>query len=63
MMWLAHPAPKGLSSTSKDSTLQLEFNYLSFLTGDPNYSMESMKVLENLKSLPKVERLVPIYIR
>ncbi|CAA2983118.1 mannosyl-oligosaccharide 1,2-alpha-mannosidase MNS3 [Olea europaea subsp. europaea] len=58
----AHPAPDGLSSTSEVSTLQLEFNYLSSLTGDPKYSLESMKVLEHLKTLPKVEGLVPIYI-
>lgn len=58
----AHPAPDGMSSTSEVSTLQLEFNYLSSLTGDPKYSTESMKVLEHLKTLPKVEGLVPIYI-
>ncbi|KVH89422.1 mannosyl-oligosaccharide 1,2-alpha-mannosidase MNS3 [Cynara cardunculus var. scolymus] len=58
----AHAAPDGLSSTSEASTLQLEFNYLSFLTGDPKYSFESMKVLEHMKTLPKVEGLVPIYI-
>lgn len=58
----AHPAPDGLSSTSEVSTLQLEFNYLSTLSGDPKYSMKAMKVLEHLKSLPKVEGLVPIYI-
>ncbi|KAM7524988.1 hypothetical protein LguiA_014890 [Lonicera macranthoides] len=58
----AHPAPGEVSSTSEVSTLQLEFNYLSFLTGDPKYSLESMKVLEHMKTLPKVEGLVPIYI-
>nr|GEZ51660.1 mannosyl-oligosaccharide 1,2-alpha-mannosidase MNS3 [Tanacetum cinerariifolium] len=58
----AHAAPDGLSSTSEASTLQLEFNYLSYLTGDPKYSVESMKVLEHMKTLPKVEGLVPIYI-
>ncbi|XP_059665383.1 mannosyl-oligosaccharide 1,2-alpha-mannosidase MNS3 [Cornus florida] len=58
----AHPAPGGLSSTSEVSTLQLEFNYLSSLTGDPKYSSESMKVLEHLKTLQKVEGLTPIYI-
>lgn len=59
----AHPAPDGTSSTSEVSTLQLEFNYLSFLTGDPKYSIESMKVLKHIKTLPKVDGLVPIYIR
>ncbi|KAK9055959.1 hypothetical protein SSX86_027046 [Deinandra increscens subsp. villosa] len=58
----AHSAPDGLSSTSEASTLQLEFNYLSFLTGEPKYSFEAMKVLEHMKTLPKIEGLVPIYI-
>ena len=60
---LAHPAPGGLSSTSEVSTLQLEFNYLTEVTGDLKYSLEAMKVLEHMKTLPKVEGLVPIYIR
>lgn len=58
----AHPAPDGQSSTSEVSTLQLEFNYLSTVSGDPKYGVEAMKVLEHLKTLPKVEGLVPIYI-
>lgn len=59
----AHAAPDGLSSTSEVSTLQLEFNYLSKVSGDPSYGLEAMKVFEHLKTLPKVEGLVPIYIR
>ncbi|GER24591.1 Mannosyl-oligosaccharide 1,2-alpha-mannosidase [Striga asiatica] len=58
----AHPAPDGLSSTAEVSTLQLEFNYLSALTGDRKYAVESMKVLEHMKTLHKVKGLVPIYI-
>ncbi|KAM7255877.1 hypothetical protein ACFE04_011618 [Oxalis oulophora] len=58
----AHPAPGGLSSTSEVSTLQLEFNYLSLVSGDPKYGVEAMKVLEYMKTLPKTEGLVPIYI-
>ncbi|XP_016460287.2 mannosyl-oligosaccharide 1,2-alpha-mannosidase MNS3 [Nicotiana tabacum] len=58
----AHPAPDGLSSTAEVATLQLEFNYLSYLTGDAKYSIEAMKVLQHIKTLPKVEGLVPIYI-
>lgn len=58
----AHSAPDGLSSTSEVSTLQLEFNYLSDVSGDQKYSLEAMKVLEHMKTLPKVEGLVPIYI-
>lgn len=59
----AHPAPGGLSSTSEVSTLQLEFNYLSSVSGDQKYSLEAMKVLDHIKTLPKIEGLVPIYIR
>ncbi|KAB2637198.1 mannosyl-oligosaccharide 1,2-alpha-mannosidase MNS3-like [Pyrus ussuriensis x Pyrus communis] len=58
----AHPAPDGLSSTSEVSTLQLEFNYLSSVSGDPKYTVESMKVLEHIQTLPKVEGLIPIFI-
>ncbi|KAJ6423562.1 hypothetical protein OIU84_024517 [Salix udensis] len=58
----AHRAPDGLSSTAEVSTVQLEFNYLSTVSGDPRYSIEAMKVLEHIKDLPKVEGLVPIYI-
>lgn len=59
----AHPASGGgLSSTSEVSTLQLEFNYLSAVSGDPKYSVKAMKVLEHIKTLPKVEGLVPIFI-
>ncbi|XP_022978355.1 mannosyl-oligosaccharide 1,2-alpha-mannosidase MNS3-like isoform X1 [Cucurbita maxima] len=58
----AYAAPGGLSSTSEVSTLQLEFNYLSTVSGDPKYSVAAMKVLEHMKNLPKVEGLVPIYI-
>ncbi|CAN6446383.1 unnamed protein product [Victoria cruziana] len=58
----AHPAPDGLSSTSEVATLQLEFSYLSNISGDPKYNAEAMKVFEHIKNLPKVEGLVPIYI-
>ena len=58
-----HPAPGGLSSTSEVSTLQLEFNYLSSVSGDQKYSSEAMKALDHIKTLPKTEGLVPIYIR
>ncbi|KAG9448017.1 hypothetical protein H6P81_014145 [Aristolochia fimbriata] len=58
----AHPAPDGLSSTAEVSSLQLEFNYLSSVSGDPRYTTEAMKVLEHFRTLPKVQGLVPIYI-
>lgn len=59
----AHAAPGGLSSTSEVSTLQLEFNYLSSISGDQKYGLEAMKVMDHIKTLPKIEGLVPIYIR
>jgi mannosyl-oligosaccharide alpha-1,2-mannosidase len=59
----AHPAPDGLSSTSEVTSVQLEFWYLSKISGDPKYGKAAMKVLEHFKTLPKVEGLVPIYIR
>jgi len=59
----AQPAPGGLSSTSEVSTVQLEFNYLSSVSGDQKYGLEAMKVMEHMKTLPKFEGLVPIYIR
>lgn len=59
----AHAAPGGLSSTSEVSTVQLEFNYLSSISGDEKYGLEAMKVMDHMKTLPKHEGLVPIYIR
>ncbi|XP_044967709.1 mannosyl-oligosaccharide 1,2-alpha-mannosidase MNS3 isoform X2 [Hordeum vulgare subsp. vulgare] len=58
----AHASPDGLSSTSEATTLQLEFSYLSRISGDPKYDSETMKVLEHMRTLPTVEGLVPIYI-
>ncbi|KAL6864893.1 hypothetical protein ACP4OV_016044 [Aristida adscensionis] len=58
----AHAAPDGLSSTSEASTLQLEFSYLSRISGDPKYDKEAMKVFEHMRTLPTVEGLVPIFI-
>ncbi|KAF9621641.1 hypothetical protein IFM89_025373 [Coptis chinensis] len=57
-----HPAPDGLSSTAEVSSVQLEFNYLSSVSNDSKYGVEAMKVFEHIRSLPKVEGLVPIYI-
>ena len=58
----AHPAPDGLSSTSEVTSVQLEFWYLSQISGDPKYGEAEMKVFEHFKTLPKLEGLVPIYI-
>ncbi|KAJ7515559.1 hypothetical protein O6H91_22G018200 [Diphasiastrum complanatum] len=61
---VAHPAKfdGGASSTSEAATLQLELWYLSKVTGDPKYGKAAMDVLEHLKTLPKVEGLVPIFL-
>ncbi|KAG0205917.1 mannosyl-oligosaccharide alpha-1,2-mannosidase [Mortierella sp. GBA30] len=52
----------GISSTSEVSTLQLEFKYLSFLTGDDKYWRVAENVILKMKELPTVDGLVPIYI-
>eukprot|EP00040_Diaphanoeca_grandis_P019645 m.103913 g.103913 ORF g.103913 m.103913 type:complete len:653 (+) comp27528_c0_seq1:133-2091(+) len=50
------------SSTSEVTTIQLEFRELSRLTGDPKYDDAVTKVMLHVKSLPKTEGLVPIFI-
>lgn len=61
----AHPAYNdgGASSTAEVATLQMEFWYLSQLSGDPKYGEAAMKVFEHIKGLDKEEGLVPIFIR
>lgn len=60
----AHPAGTdgGASSTSEVTTLQLEFGYLSEVSGNPKYRAAAMHVLEHFRDLSKMEGLVPIYI-
>eukprot|EP00252_Welwitschia_mirabilis_P005232 TRINITY_DN1572_c0_g2_i1.p1 TRINITY_DN1572_c0_g2~~TRINITY_DN1572_c0_g2_i1.p1 ORF type:complete len:639 (-),score=131.96 TRINITY_DN1572_c0_g2_i1:197-2077(-) len=58
----ARPAPDGLSSTAEVTSLQLEFWYLSKVSGDSKYNEMAMKVLEHFNTLSKKEGLVPIYI-
>eukprot|EP00249_Psilotum_nudum_P017275 c26246_g1_i1 orf=480-2450(-) len=60
----AHPAgfDGGASSTSEVTTLQLEFLYLSKVSGDPKYGKAAMSVLEHFRQLPKLDGLVPIYV-
>ncbi|KAI5055411.1 hypothetical protein GOP47_0028932 [Adiantum capillus-veneris] len=60
----AHPAvgDGGASSTSEATTLELEFGYLSEVSGDPKYGAAAMCVLQHFKDLPKTDGLVPIYI-
>ncbi|KAH7285588.1 hypothetical protein KP509_33G035500 [Ceratopteris richardii] len=60
----AHPAGTdgGACSTSEATTLQLEFGYLTEVSGDAKYGKAAMRVLEHIKGLPKTDGLVPIYI-
>ncbi|KAF9940019.1 mannosyl-oligosaccharide alpha-1,2-mannosidase [Mortierella alpina] len=52
----------GISSTSEVATLQLEFKYLSYLTGDDKYWRAAEDVVLKIKELPSVDGLVPIFI-
>eukprot|EP00037_Helgoeca_nana_P002037 m.31449 g.31449 ORF g.31449 m.31449 type:complete len:627 (+) comp12321_c0_seq1:65-1945(+) len=50
------------SSTSEVTTIQLEFRELSRITKDPKYAAAVDEVMEHVKSLPKEDGLVPIWI-
>ncbi|KAF9419840.1 mannosyl-oligosaccharide alpha-1,2-mannosidase [Podila epigama] len=52
----------GRSSTSEVSTLQLEFKYLSYLTGDDKYWKAAEKVMFRMRKMKDLDGLVPIYI-
>ncbi|KAF9109915.1 mannosyl-oligosaccharide alpha-1,2-mannosidase [Mortierella sp. AM989] len=52
----------GISSTSEVSTLQLEFKYLSHLTGDDKYWRAAENVILKMKEMDSLDGLVPIYI-
>lgn len=45
------------------STLQLEFKYLSQLTGNPTYWHKVEKVMDVIRSQPSKDGLVPIFMR
>ncbi|KAF9285196.1 mannosyl-oligosaccharide alpha-1,2-mannosidase [Mortierella alpina] len=53
---------RGISSTSEVATLQLEFKYLSHLTGDAKYWKAAENVILKMKELDNLDGLVPIYI-
>ncbi|KAF9335556.1 mannosyl-oligosaccharide alpha-1,2-mannosidase [Podila minutissima] len=53
---------RGISSTSEVSTLQLEFKYLSYLTGDDKYWKVAERVMLKMRELEGLDGLVPIYI-
>ncbi|ORY07453.1 glycoside hydrolase [Basidiobolus meristosporus CBS 931.73] len=52
----------GASSTAEATTLQLEFKYLSYLTGNKKYWNAVEKVMEVMEKLEKLDGLVPIFI-
>ena len=53
---------RGISSTSEVATLQLEFKYLSYLTGDDKYWKAAENVILKMKDLDSLDGLVPIFI-
>ncbi|KAF8929460.1 mannosyl-oligosaccharide alpha-1,2-mannosidase [Dissophora ornata] len=53
---------RGISSTSEVATLQLEFKYLSYLTGDDKYWKAVENVVLKMKELNNLDGLVPVYI-
>jgi hypothetical protein len=62
------PVGFGPSSTAEATTIQLEFKYLSHLTGDVKYWNAAEKVMERMNELVRdtesgaLDGLVPIYI-
>jgi hypothetical protein len=53
---------RGISSTSEVATVQLEFKYLSYLTGDDKYWKAAENVVLKINELDTLDGLVPIYI-
>jgi len=53
----------GASSTSEATTIQLEFKFLSHLTGDPTYWDLANNVISHINTLPSEDGLVPVFIR
>ncbi|KAL3522702.1 hypothetical protein ACH5RR_015536 [Cinchona calisaya] len=52
----------GMSSIAEVSPFAAGIHYLSYLTGDSDSSLESIKDLKHLKTQLKAERMAPIYI-
>ncbi|KAK3841428.1 MAG: glycoside hydrolase, partial [Linnemannia gamsii] len=52
----------GISSTAEVASLQLEFKYLSFLTGDDKYWKAAENVVLKIKEMDSLDGLVPVYI-
>lgn len=57
------PHNNGWASTSEVATLQLEFKYLSHLTGDRKYWNAVEKVMEVLRGARMQTGLAPIFIK
>ncbi|KAF9157035.1 mannosyl-oligosaccharide alpha-1,2-mannosidase [Linnemannia schmuckeri] len=53
---------RGISSTAEVASLQLEFKYLSYLTGDERYWKAAENVVLKIKEMDSLDGLVPIYI-
>ena len=53
---------RGISSTAEVASLQLEFKYLSYLTGDDRYWKAAENVVLKIKEMDSLDGLVPIYI-
>ena len=58
---LSH-ADAGASSTAEAASLQLEFKYLSYLTGEKNYWEKAERVLEVIDNNGMEDGLLPIFI-
>lgn len=53
---------RGISSTAEVASLQLEFKYLSYLTGNDRYWKAVENVVLKIKEMDSLDGLVPIYI-
>ncbi|KAM0746133.1 glycoside hydrolase [Meredithblackwellia eburnea MCA 4105] len=53
---------RGLTSVAEAATLQLELKYLSELTGNPIYWRKAEKVMNIIRTQPKKDGLVPIFL-
>ncbi|KAL9099115.1 MAG: hypothetical protein Q9163_005341 [Psora crenata] len=59
---IASHTDAGASSTAEASSLQLEFKYLAYLTGEKNYWDKVEKVMEVIDNNGMEDGLLPIYI-
>ncbi|GAA5855970.1 hypothetical protein JCM8547_000435 [Rhodosporidiobolus lusitaniae] len=54
---------RGMASVAEAGTLQLEFKYLSEVTGSPVYWQKVEKVMDVIRDQPKKDGLVPLFMR